>query len=272
MIAIVTETLCCMSKADCAAHGITLQPLSCRVGQTIKKDRIITAEQELPDGDGESIPPSEEEYRTRFTELLHTHDGVICITVSRKFSESNRRATLAAAAFGGRVLVIDSGTVAGGLFLLAVRARHMVTLGYPMSRIKAELESYKHNLRVTFTSRDVGVLQAARRLSGPIAREPDSALAHPVFHIADGSIGLYGFAEGDRETVRAMLSAFSASYGASHTTPSHIVVHFANRTLVVDHLISCIRDLYPLATVYERRITLAIQLNLGRDIVGLIGD
>ena len=164
MIAIVTETLCCMSDSDCRAYGVYMVPLSCRVGDTVTADAILSAEPSVPDGEGCSIPPSEEVYRAHFAELLRAHDGVLCITASRKFSESNRHATLAAAAFDGRVTVIDSGAVAGGLFLMVLRARHMVTLGHPMSRIRAELESYKNSLKISFTTASVKVLQNANRL------------------------------------------------------------------------------------------------------------
>ena len=167
MIAIVTETLCCMSEADCAAYGVFLVSLDCRVGARTLADRIITAEEPVADGEGCSVPPSEADYAARFEELLQTHDGVLCITASRKFSYSNRNAALAAASFGGRVAVIDSGSVAGGLFLLVLRARHMVTLGYPMSRIKVELESYKNSLKVSFTTASVQVLRDANERRRP---------------------------------------------------------------------------------------------------------
>ena len=49
-------------------------------------------------------------------------------------------------------------------------------------------------------------------------------------------------------------------------------MHYADRTSAVEYLLSRIADLYPSATVYERPITLSLQVNLGRDIVGIIGD
>ena len=96
-IAIVTETLCCMSDRDCEAYGVRMIPLSCQVGSTVTGDHIISAEQSVPDGEGRSVPPSEEAYRAHFTGLLTAYDGVLCITASRKFSDSNRHAVLAAA-------------------------------------------------------------------------------------------------------------------------------------------------------------------------------
>lgn len=293
MIAIVTETLCCMSEEDCAAYGVSTIPLSCHVGRNVTTDTVITAERPIPDGEGFSSPPTEEAYRARFEELLSTHDGVLCITASRKFSDSNRNASLAALAFGGRVVVIDSGAVAGGLFLLVLRARHMVTLGYPMSRIKAELESYKSNLKISFTTASVRVLQKANKLVYKPPAEGAPRDRRPIFSIENGDIGVTDFTEDDspqaRATVAALLSvledtrsgkrSLSETAGASgpdeksrRRGPSHVVVHYADRTRAVEYLLHRLKETYPTATVYERPITLSIQLNLGHGILGVIGD
>ena len=272
MIALVTETLCCMNPADCAAYGVHMIPLTCHRGEQICTDRILSREESIPGGEGFSVPPSEELYRQHFEELLGTHDGVFCITASRKFSESNRHATLAAASFDGRVVVIDSGTVAGGLFLLVLRARHMVTLGYPMSRMKAELESYKNNLRVSFTTDDIQVLRNAKRLVYKPADGDAVTPRHPVFRIENGEIGVFEISTTNRHTVESMLSVFTAPRSAARTAPSRVVVHYANRTAIVEYLLTRLAELYPSATIYERPITLSIQLNLGHDILGVIGD
>ena len=55
-------------------------------------------------------------------------------------------------------------------------------------------------------------------------------------------------------------------------SPSHVVVHYANRTRTVEYLLYRLRETYPSATVYERPITLSIQMNLGHGILGLVGD
>ena len=293
MIAIVTETLCCMSEEDCAAYGVSTIPLSCYAGRSVTADTVITEERPISDGEGYSVPPSEEAYRARFAELLTTHDGVLCITASRKFSDSNRNASLAAREFGGRVMVIDSGAVAGGLFLLVLRARHMVTLGHPMSRIKAELESYKSNLKISFTTASVRVLQNANRLVYKPPAEGAPRNRRPIFRIENGSIGVTDFTEDDspqaRATVVSMLSvleethdrkrslsdtavADTADTRRSRRGPSHVVVHYADRTRAVEYLLYRLKETYPTATVYERPITLSIQLNLGHDIIGVIGD
>ena len=293
MIAIVTETLCCMSEEDCAAYGVSTIPLSCHVGRSVTADTVITAERPIPDGEGYSAPPTEEAYRARFAELLATHDGVLCITASRKFSDSNRNASLAAREFGGRVMVIDSGAVAGGLFLLVLRARHMVTLGHPMSRIKAELESYKSNLKIAFTTASVRVLQNANRLVYKPPAEGAPRDRRPIFRIENGSIGVTDFTEDDslqaRATVASILSvledhhdrrrALSDTAAADMADPrrgrrgpSHVVVHYADRTRAVEYLLHRLKETYPSATIYERPITLSIQLNLGHDIFGVIGD
>lgn len=272
MIAIVTESLSCMNLTDCAAYGVSLAPLDCVVGDRVLHDHIITAEPPLSEGDGYSVAPTEEEYRTRFEVLLRDFDGILCITASRKFSDSNRHALLASAAFAGRVVVIDSGSVAGGLFLMVSRARHLVTMNYPMSRIKAELEAYKNTLRVSFTTDSVKVLENARKLSYKMPVGKPILSQHPLFRIEGGGIGVYDFASGDRQTADGLLTVLTEPRTPARKSPSHVVVHYANRSETVLYIISRLHELFPSATVYERPITLSIQLNLGYGIIGLIGD
>jgi DegV family protein with EDD domain len=274
MIALVTETLCCMGESDTAAYGVRLIPLSCRFGDLVCADRILTREESLTESPCGSVPPSEEAYRACFESLLADHDGVLCITASRKFSDSHRHAALAAASFGGRVVVVDSGTVAGGLFLLALRARHMITLGYPMSRMRAELESYKNGLRVAFTTDSTEVLRRAKRLryTPEEASSVPAPPRHPVFRIENGEIGVFDLAAGNRQTVESLLQVFREPRASGRASPSRVVVHYADRSPAVEYLLTRLGELFPSATVYERPITLSIQVNLGRDIVGVVGD
>lgn len=278
MIAIVTETLSCMNLSDCAAAGVSLAPLDCVVGGLRSRDRIVLSERTVPVGDGYSIPPTEQDYRTRFDALLSDHDGVICITASGKFSDSGRNALRAAAAFAGRVMVVDSGSVAGGLHLLTLQARYLTTLGYPMSRIKAELETYKNALRVSFTADSIRALQAAKKLSHKHPVGQAILSQHPIFRIERGGIGVYGYASGDHRTADELLSVFATpdETDTPRPAPTHIVVHYGvcgeERPEAAELLLRRISELYPHATVYERPITLSLRVNLGRDILGIIGN
>jgi fatty acid-binding protein DegV len=140
-----------------------------------------------------------------------------------------------------------------------------------MSRIKAELESYKNTLKISFTTASVKVLQNANKLVYKPPAEGEPKNRRPIFRIENGSIGVTDFTEDDRATAAALLSALDDPRRARRA-PSHVVVHYANRTHAVEYLLYRLRELYPTATVYERPITLSIQLNLGHDILGVIGD
>ncbi len=270
MIAIVTETLSCLNPADCAAFGVFLAPLGCVDGERVLEDRILSAAEPLTDTEPYSIPPREETYRALFETLLAEYDCILCITASRKFSDSHRNATRAALTLDGRVAVIDSGSVAGGLLLMVLRARYLISAGYPMSRIKVELESYKNTLRVAFTANSALALQSARKLSYRMPDVHPTPAEQPVFHIKKGGIGVVTYASGDRSVMDEMLSVMEND--GARKSPAHILIHYADRTAAIDYIRERIAELYPSTTVYERPITLSLQVNLGRDIVGLIGD
>ncbi len=273
MIAIVTETLSCLNEADCAAFGVFPIAMTCVEGDLSYRDRITTPETIAEtDPAGYTVPPTEAAYRAHFEDLLTRFDGIICITASGKFSESNRHATHAAATLGGRVTVVDSYSVAGGLLLLVLRARHLVSLGYPMSRIRAELGAYRNTLRVSFTANSTQVLLRAGKLSFEMPVGELGAHEHPVFQIRRGGIRVATFVTGAEAIIDEMLKVLETPSDSGWRTPSHVVVHYATRTEAVAYLIRRIGKLYPSATVYERPITESLRLNLGHDIVGLIGD
>ncbi len=270
MIAIVTETLSCLNAADCAAFGVSLAPLDCVDGDRVLPDRILSAAEPLSGRDTYSIPPDEEAYRALFEALLEKYDYVLCITASRKFSDSHLHATRAAQRPDGRVMVIDSRSVAGGLFLMVLRARYLVASGYPMSRIKAELESYRNTLRVSFTANSAEALQNAKKLSYKMPIGAPTSAEQPVFRIKRGGIGVMTYVSGDDHIMDELLTVLEGD--GARKSPSHVIVHYADRTRAIEYLLDRIAVLYPAATVYERPITLSLQINLGKDIVGLIGD
>ncbi len=270
MIAIVTETLSCLNDADCAAFGVSLAPLDCVDGDRVLRDRILSTAEPLSGSDVFSVPPSEEAYLARFETLLETFDCVLCITASHKFSDSYRNAIRAALPLDGRVVVIDSGSVAGGIFLVVLRARYLIASGYPMSRIKAELESYKNTLRVSFTADSALALQSAKKLSYKMPDICPIPSQKPVFHIKRGGIGVTTYVSGERRVMDELLVVLER--GGIRKSPAHIVIHYADRTPAIEYLRERIAALHPAATVYERPITLSLQVNLGQDIVGLIGD
>ena len=95
---------------------------------------------------------------------------------------------------------------------------------------------------------------------------------HPVFRIENGEIGVFDLTAGNRLTVDALLQVFREPRATGRPAPSRVVVHYADRSPAVEYLLTRLSELYPSATVYERPITLSIQVNLGRDIVGVVGD
>ena len=157
-------------------------------------------------------------------------------------------------------------------FTLRAPADAMGRIMGDMSRMKAELESYKNSLRVSFTTDSTEVLRSAKRLRyTPESTAPGPA-KHPVFRIENGEIGVFDLTAGNRLTVDALLQVFREPRATGRPAPSRVVVHYADRSPAVEYLLTRLGELYPSATLYERPITLSIQVNLGRDIVGVVGD
>lgn len=264
MIAIVTESLSCMNRNDQEELNVVPVLLECIIDGKSYPDYFVTHEGPVKDG-SHSLPPSASAYCSVFSKLLEEGYDVLCITISKKISSSYDNAIQALNSLNSdRIHVINSNSVAGGLFLLARKAFAEAQAGASLAEIAASVNAYKKQLCVSFTMNEISIISKQRRISSnkhigrPIMNQK------PILTIVDGSImQIESRAPGYKE-IKALVKVLN--------DPQNIVVHYAERSSTVNDLVVMLNEKYPNAVIYERPITMSLKVNLGSDIIGIIGD
>ncbi len=134
-VAIVTDSSAALDAATASAHGIAVVPMRIIVGGVAYQDG------DLPLGDllaryDEGVTtsaPAPGDFLRVFERLP---GEVLVLTVSQRLSSTPASARLAADTAGPRVRVIDSGTSAGSLALIALHASRRAQAGGTMAEVE----------------------------------------------------------------------------------------------------------------------------------------
>lgn len=147
-VSIVTDSTCDLTPAQALAMGIDLVPIVVRFGSQEYRDgvdlRLADFYTKL-DPNGElpvTAPPPPDAFAAVFQRHAQAGRDVVCITVGSKVSKTFEHAQQAAGAFSGKVRVVDSRTLSGGVGLLASGAAGLAKLGAAQDAILAAVNKW----------------------------------------------------------------------------------------------------------------------------------
>lgn len=262
MTVIITESLSCMTPELCRINNTFLMPFDCYVNGKKYSDRITN--EVSPPKDSYSRPPAPEAYDRVFRRFIEAGSKVICITTSRKISGAYESAVTAAEEFpSDRLCVVDSGTAAGGLYLMVKHIREHFPEDISIGSAVEKLENYKSSINVKFTANDSDRLTSFNRLDGAALVKP-AVGKKPVFVIKDGSILYKTSASPGAEEIAELVSEFE--------NPGHLILHYLERNAYLRKVGSELKKKCPNVKIYTLPITLSLKINLGTSIIGIVGD
>ena len=159
------------------------------------------------------------QFMEAFRPLVEAGHDVVCITVSGKLSGTAQSAAMAAEEFGGKVLVVDSRTIAIGSGILAEYALSLVDKGLSAFEIAAMLEKEKNNVRVIAMVDTLEYLQKGGRLSKAAAIAGGILSIKPVLAIEDGEIKALGKARGSKQANNLLVQKINETGGIDFEKP-----------------------------------------------------
>lgn len=256
---IVTESISCLTTEDCSKYGVTLLPLYNVCRGEMAKDFIGNYDNE----DSFTLPPSEYDYYRAFYDIVQTGEKVLCITLSRKLSQAYANAVESATKFeSGDVVVMDSMTVAGGQFLMIMKAREMEASGMEFNNIVKMLEQYRHSITVSFAVTNISKIKKSKRISTFSRGNLPILSQKPVFFIMNGGVN---YALGNN-TIFGCIKQIIAKLG----NPSTIIVHYSSQIGERD-FVESVKKKFPSTNVIMRKVTASLLINIG-DVIGAVGD
>ncbi|KHG64770.1 EDD domain protein, DegV family [Thermus sp. 2.9] len=204
-VAFVADSTLGLSPKEAEAQGIHLVPQ-----QVIWKDRAFRDLWEITPEEvvrlleeGERLTTSQvapEDLKATYEKLLKTHERVVSVHVSGKLSGTVATAQSVAQAFGGRVKVLDSGSLNGGLLLVLQEARRLLASGTPWERLEHALAPYRERVFGYVLPKTLTHLHRSGRISGLKHLVGSLLRILPVLEVRRGEVlpgpRVRGFAEG----------------------------------------------------------------------------
>lgn len=221
MIQVLTDSTADLTPAQIERYGIGVVPLHVLFGGQIYRDGVDIQTADLLSGiaQGQRMPttsqPSPAEFAAAFSNALEHADEVLSLHIAETLSGTVGSARLAAQDFGGRVTVIDSGTVSMGLGTLAIRAAERAAAGQPLPEIVGEITRLREQQDIRFTVESLDYLRLNGRIGGATALLGGLLSIKPILAVRHGRVEPIGRARGQKKAT-ANIAHHAAEYVARH--------------------------------------------------------
>jgi len=269
MIAIVTDSTAYFTKAQANTLGVSIVPINYSIGGQNYSENFTDQngpyEQMLLKNSTHShtAQASSGAFASAFNELLQQGHKVLCIVLSSRLSGTYSSASIAARDIGSPdIMVVDSLTTAGGLILLAEKARELINEGGTLASVAAALEKVRSNMGIVFSVDNMDALRRSGRL-GTVRQSVGTILnVRPILLLKDGSIVSDGQARGKNAQSIAIAERIP-------TDAKKIILHYFSNISNLDDLRIEVKKHVPLAAVGYCRCGPVLGVHLGLGTIGV---
>jgi DegV family protein with EDD domain len=193
--AVVLDSTADLPEAPERYPNFRVVPLYVLFGQESFKDYVeitperfyerLQTEPELPT----TSQPTPGDFLATFEELAPRYERIIALTISSTLSGTYGSAQAAAEMLGGgKVRVIDSGTVSASLGLLAIGVQHRLERGTTDDEIDAFVDYYQREHHLLFTVNTLEYLAKGGRIGRAAAFAGNLLNVKPILAIRDGEV------------------------------------------------------------------------------------
>lgn len=212
MIRVVTDSTSDIAQEQARRLGIDVVPLTVFFGEEAYKDGVDMMPdafyERLAGGDQpRTSQPSPEDFASVYRRHVDAGDDVISLHISARLSGTMQSATLAAEQVGGgRVHVVDSGTVSGGLGLLVARVLGDVAESGDVTEVLRRLDERKARAGIFAQFDTLVYLQRGGRIGRAQALVGGMLKVKPVIACVDGDITPVGRTRSRQQATDLILS------------------------------------------------------------------
>jgi DegV family protein with EDD domain len=224
-VAVVTDSTCDLGTSAARRLRLGVVPLCLtRVGggRVSPDDPEAVYAHQRAGGLVTTAPPDTATFAEHYARALRSYDAVLSVHLSRGLSQTVARAREAAAPFGDRVRVVDSGVASVALAEAALRARAALDAGGSLDTAEAAVVQTSAQGLTLFTVPSLDHLRLGGRL-GRLAHLVGTVLdVRPVLGFGDGRLRPLRRVRTD-QALAEMLLTLEDRYGAEplHLTVAH---------------------------------------------------
>jgi DegV family protein with EDD domain len=225
--AFVADTTLGLSPEEALEKGIHLVPVQVIHGGRSYRDLLEIGPEEVLAllEKGERLSTSQaapEDLRATYERLLLDRDRVLSVHLSGKLSGTVATAQAVARAYGGRVQVLDSWSLNGGLWLVLEEARRLLKEGVAWEALEKAVAPYRKRVLGYVLPKTLTYLHRSGRIGG-IARFVGGLLRLlPVLLVREGQVEVGPRVRGFMEGMHKMAELFRKDF------PEGALVHLAH--------------------------------------------
>lgn len=267
MITIVTDSTVYMTKGETAALGVKMVSEGYYVAGNSYDETFIDQNGDfqslLASSDCKTFHANNSIFSNIFEELLRQGQEILCITISSRLSGTYSSALIAARETkSDKIIVVDSLTTAGGLFLLIKKAREFIAGGKTLAETAFEIEKLRSNIVILFSVDDMAPLRRSGRLG--IVRQSVNTILNvkPFFLCIEGSIVSKGVARGNIEQIKELIK-----YIPKDT--EEIIVHSINNSQVNAKILKALQEKGFTGRINQRMLGPVLGIHLGLGVIGV---
>ena len=224
-VRIITDSASDISQAEAINLGIDVLPLKTIFGQEEFLDGVtldhVTFYNKLIESD--VLPTTSQlspfDYEQKFREAVEQGDDVVCIALSSKLSGCYQSARIAAEEFPGKIVVVDSKSVAIGERILVQVALKARDEGKSAPEIGALLEAHIQKLRLIALVDTLEYLKRGGRVSSAAAFAGTLLGIKPVIAVEDGAVSILGKARGSKNGNNMLMTLVEKNGGINFDLP-----------------------------------------------------
>lgn len=173
----------------------------------IESDQLPTTSQATPDS-----------FIKEFEKVKEAGDSAVVITISSKLSGTYQSATIAAEDFEN-IYIVDSGSAAIGIGILAERALQLADSGMEAHEIAEILNKEKEKIVIIALLDTLEYLKKGGRISKTVAFAGAVLNIKPVISVEDGEIAVLGKARGSKMGNNLLVQEIEKSGGVDFEKP-----------------------------------------------------
>lgn len=213
------------SDLVCDRPEVSVVPMTITFGTTTYRDGVDIDTRRFYELliEGDDLPTTSMiapgEWDAAFAAAVDAGDDVVCVTVSSELSGTHHSATMAAAAYPGRVFVVDSQNVTVGETVLVHRALQLLDEGRSAEQIAAQLEAEKGSVRLVALVDTLEYLKRGGRVSAASAAVGGLLSIKPVLAVRDGRVEVIGKARGSKNGHNLLVKEIQDANGVDVSRP-----------------------------------------------------
>ncbi|UCC80856.1 MAG: DegV family EDD domain-containing protein [Candidatus Zixiibacteriota bacterium] len=271
-VRIVTDSTCDLPEEVAEFYDIEIVPMNIIFGADLYKDgvdidrkgfyKMLSESEDFP----KTSQPSPEDFSDAYKNVFARGDAesIISLHLSANLSGTYNSALMASVEFGGKITLVDSGTVSLGLGMMAIVAAEMARDGDSPEKITGKLAEMKKSQKLFFTLESVDYLIKGGRVGKARGFLGKVLGLKPILTLVNGEVRPLSKARNREKIIEKIMSLLPVDLSDGRLAVAH-----AADPSKVDQIMDALKGRYDLNKILTGEIGPTVGTHCGPGTWGL---